>query len=204
MEPQMVFPRFPFLSGLNLLKWRHCCLVQVVTSFGCANSHIVSFFKLTLSENCTCINKPSIIRMNQQHWLPIQDNYLLIAWDGTKLFTQYEWVSEVCEDRFSLTETGSQADTVTPVEPTFCPGHMGSNHHTFAVFALCGWWTDTLMGPVMIEKLWIKNPLCVCKDIYLRCGSDSAELSLEDQTAAVCQSEHPVGSRCAQSRPTDG
>lgn len=28
---------------------------------------------------------------------------------------------------------------------------------------------------------------------YLGCGSDSAELSLADQTAAVCQSEHPVG-----------
>lgn len=28
---------------------------------------------------------------------------------------------------------------------------------------------------------------------YLGCGSDSAELSRADQTAAVCQSEHPVG-----------
>lgn len=28
---------------------------------------------------------------------------------------------------------------------------------------------------------------------YLGWGSDAAELSLEDQTAAVCQSEHPVG-----------
>lgn len=28
---------------------------------------------------------------------------------------------------------------------------------------------------------------------YLGCASDSAELSLEDQTAAVCQSEHPAG-----------
>lgn len=28
---------------------------------------------------------------------------------------------------------------------------------------------------------------------YLGCGSASAGLSLEDQTAAVCQSEHPVG-----------
>lgn len=55
-----------FLSGVSLLERRHRCLVQVVTSFWCANSHIISFFKWTLSENCTYINKPATIRMNQQ------------------------------------------------------------------------------------------------------------------------------------------
>lgn len=111
----------------------------------------------------------------------------------------------VCDECFSLTETGSQADTVAPVEPSFCPGHVRSHHHTFAVFALWGWWTDRqtdwwrsrLLWKAMIELRTVNNECaCACvwlKRRYLSCASDSAELSLEVRTAAVCQSEHPVG-----------
>lgn len=51
-----------------------------------------------------------------------------------------------------------------------------------------------LLWKVMIDLRTIVCTLFACKSMqrYLGCGSDSAELSLEDQPAAVCQSEHPV------------
>lgn len=57
----------PILLALNLLEWWQCCLVHAAASLWCANSHIVSFFIWTLCENCTCINKPTAIRIKQQH-----------------------------------------------------------------------------------------------------------------------------------------
>lgn len=53
-----------------------------------------------------------------------------------------------------------------------------------------------LLWKVMIDLRTVNKVCTVCVYImqrYLGCGSDSAELSLEDQTAAFCQSEHPVG-----------
>lgn len=156
MVPQNMFPRFPFLSGANLLKWRHCCLVQVFTSFRRANSHIVSFCKLALSENRTCISKT--LKQGWINKIGSPPGRLSPYRLGCYKIVDAIWMSiGSVADCFSLTETGSQTDSVTPVEPAFCPGHMGSHHHTFALFVLCGWWTDTRLLWKVIIDLWTVN-----------------------------------------------
>lgn len=128
--------------SLNLLKWWNCCLVQVVASFWRANSHIIAFFKLALGENRTCDNKPTMLGMLKNDMRS----------------------KSVCDGCFSLTETGSQADAVAPVEPSFCPGHVRSHHHAFAMFALWDWGqTDRNTDGVidLCGKPWLNRELLI-------------------------------------------
>ncbi len=114
---------------LNLLEWWQCRLVHVAASLWRADSQIVSFFIWTFCENCTCINKPTAIRIKQSQlgWATCAIRLLILK----MLQMNFVWVKGVYCDYGKLTEARCQADTVTPVETSFSPGHVRSHHHTF-------------------------------------------------------------------------